>query len=42
MLSRNTDNIEVEDIVELLRINGITASREELEAILRRCDHEGN
>lgn len=42
MIAKGKDNITVEDLIEFLRKHGPSPRQGEIEAILRRCDHEGN
>ena len=41
-LSRGKDFITVDDLIDFLIINGSRPTNEDLEAILRRCDHVGD
>ena len=43
VLSNNNDKIRVQDIVNFMRDEAhMNPKKEELEAILRRCDHEAD
>jgi len=41
-ISNNYHSICMPDLLAYLESNGFYARREDIEAILRRCDHDGN
>ena len=41
-LSHEQDHIKLDDLIVFLEHNGFYPKREDLEAILRRCNHDGN
>ena len=42
LIARNKDFITIDDMIDFLVINGSRPTTEDLEAILRRCDHTGD
>lgn len=42
LVARNKDFITIDDMIDFLVINGSRPTTEDLEAILRRCDHTGD
>jgi Ca2+-binding EF-hand superfamily protein len=42
MISRGKDSITVDDLILFLQQSGHRPTTEDLEAILRRCDHTGD
>lgn len=42
LISQGKDYITVDDLIDFLSLNGARPTTEDLEAILRRCDHTGD